>query len=346
MTEQAEGLLGSSGRIPEDDRYLHNQRLGLLQNLNGVDKRFLYYLFNSQSVRQQIRGSCSGVKVRHTSPSRIYEVRVDLPDLTTQRKIMSVLSTYDDMIENNSRRIKILEEMAQTVYREWFVKFRFPGYKKVKVVDSPLGKIPEGWEVSSFTDVCDVLSGGTPKTSTPEYWGGDIPFFAPKDAPDQFYVVKTEKAITKKGLMKCNSALYPKETVFITARGTVGKVVFAGGEMAMNQSCYALVGKKGISQLFLFFHTLQSVNQLRKCTGGATFQTIIVDTFRRLMTLSPPSTLVEAFTQMARPALNLMLTLTLKNEILRQTRDLLLPRLISGDLDVSDLDIVIPEADP
>ncbi|MFH2041310.1 MAG: restriction endonuclease subunit S, partial [Acidobacteriota bacterium] len=147
MTEQAEGLLGSAALVPKNDIYLHNQRLGLIQDLNGVEKRFLYYLFNSKLVRQQIRASCSGVKVRHTSPSRIYEVKVDIPPLPTQRKIAAILSAYDDLIETNLRRIKILEEMSQNLYREWFVKFHFPGYQNARFTDSPLGRIPTGWEV-------------------------------------------------------------------------------------------------------------------------------------------------------------------------------------------------------
>ena len=256
-----------------------------------------------------------------------------------QRKIVSILSAYDDLIENNLRRIKILEEMAQTLYREWFVKFRFPGHEKVRMVDSPLGKIPEGWEAVPFTDIADVLSGGTPKTKIEEYWGGSIPFFAPKDAPDSFYVTNTEKSITEIGLTKCNSRLYQKDTVFITARGTVGKVVMPSMGMAMNQSCYALRGKDGISQQFIFLATKQQVDYLKKNTGGATFDTIVVDTFKRMVVVRPSAVLIDHFSRVVRPLMELVLNTVNKNTNLRQTRDHLLPRLISGGLDVSELDI-------
>jgi type I restriction enzyme, S subunit len=343
MTEQAEGLLGSSAIVPEGGRYLHNQRLGLIQNFKDVDKRFLYYLFNSQPVRQQIRASCSGVKVRHTSPSRIYEVKVDIPPLPTQRKIAAILSTYDDLIKNNLRRIKILEEMAQNLYREWFVKFRFPGHQRARFTDSVLGQIPEGWEVVPFTEIADVLSGGTPKTTVQEYWGGSIPFFTPKDAPESFYVTNTEKVVTELGLKKCNSRLYPKNTVFITARGTVGKVVMPSMNMAMNQSCYALCGKQGISQPYLFLATREHVDYLKKNTGGATFDTIIVDTFKKMPVAKPGNEVIGRFSQLIQPKLELILNMLKKNNSLRRTRDLLLPRLISGEVDVSSLDVTIPE---
>jgi type I restriction enzyme S subunit len=139
MTEQAEGLLGSSAVIPRSGLYLHNQRLGLVQirDKSKTDMRFLYYLFNSKPVRQQIRGSASGTKIRHTAPSRIAEVKVRVPRLPVQRRIAGILSAYDDLIENNQRRIRILEEMARALYREWFVHFRFPGHGTVPLSPWP-----------------------------------------------------------------------------------------------------------------------------------------------------------------------------------------------------------------
>jgi type I restriction enzyme S subunit len=209
------------------------------------------------------------------------------------------------------------------------------------MVDSELGQIPQGWEVKAFTDIVDVLSGGTPKTSVPEYWNGDIPFFAPKDAPSGFYVLDTEKSITDLGLSNCSSQLYEPETVFITARGTVGKVKLNAVPMAMNQSCYALRGKGSLSQAFVFFLTLHSADYLRQNTGGATFDTIIVDTFKRYRISNPPLALTSTFTETVDPLLKAINGFTSKNQNLRKTRDLLLPRLISGRLDVEELDIAV-----
>jgi len=234
--------------------------------------------------------------------------------------------------------------MAQAIYREWFVHFRFPGYKKLKLVNSPLGPIPIGWPVVSFTEIADVLSGGTPRTTEPSYWNGTVPFFTPKDAPGDAYVITTKKQITEEGLDRCNSRLYPGGTVFITARGTVGKVVLAGSDMAMNQSCYALRGRDGIGQTFLFLATRGMADALRGRSHGAVFDTIIIDTFRLTQVVKPPLTLVRSFEESVEPVFSLILNLQRRNEKLRQTRDFLLPKLNSGEVDVSDLDINVGDA--
>ena len=241
MTEQGPGLLGSSAIVPEGNRYLHNQRLGLIRGLDEsvLNKRFLYHLFNTRGVRGQISGSASGTKVRHTAPERIYRVRVRIPHIECQTRIADILSAYDDLIENNRRRMALLEEAARQFYREWFVRLRFPGHEHSRITSG----VPEGWEKTTAHAAMDVLSGGTPKTTVPDYWDGEIPFYTPKDAVDSSYVLAAERSITELGLKNCNSRLYAPDTVFISARGTVGKLNLASRSMAMSQSCYALLGK-------------------------------------------------------------------------------------------------------
>lgn len=157
--KQTAPILGSAAFIPESNIFLHNQRLGKIINLDEskANINLLFYLFNYDPVRGQIKGSATGSTVRHTSPERIYEVKVNLPPLLIQNKIVAILSAYDRLIENNTRRIKILEEMARSLYREWFVNFRFPGYEQVKMVDSELGLIPEGWEVKKLKDTVELV---------------------------------------------------------------------------------------------------------------------------------------------------------------------------------------------
>ena len=229
--------------------------------------------------------------------------------------------------------------MAQALYREWFVHFRFPGHETVEMVESPMGIAPAGWEVKSFTDAVDVLSGGTPKTSMPEYWGGSIPWFTPRDVQPAFFTISTERQITELGLSKCNSKLYPAETVFITARGTVGKCVLAGVSMAMSQTSYALRGKDGIPQYFVFLLTLDLANALRQSATGAVFDTIVVDTFKKQIIVQPPREILERFATMVTSMFAAIKNLQHKNTNLRRTRDLLLPKLIGGEVDVDTLDI-------
>jgi type I restriction enzyme, S subunit len=188
--------------------------------------------------------------------------------------------------------------------------------------------------VKPFTEIADVLSGGTPKTDVAEYWDGEIPFFTPRDVPDCFYVQETDKHTNELGLSKCASELYPPDTVFITARGTVGKAALPSVQMAMNQSCYALRGKPGIPQRFLFLMTLQQVDYLKTNTGGATFDTIVVDTFRRMVVVKPAHEIIAHFAKKTDAIFEQVKTLQRQIQNLRRTRDLLLPRLLSGQVDL------------
>lgn len=176
MTEQAEGLLGSTALAPVSGLFLHNQRLGLIRvnDPRRTDKRFVYYLFNSPAVRQQIRASASGTKVRHTSPSRIGEVAVFLPPFAEQVRIADILSAYEDLIQNNTRRIAILEEMARL--EEWFVHFRAPGCESLPMVDSAIGPVPQRWEVTRLKELASIVMGQSPKSNFYNNKGEGLPF--------------------------------------------------------------------------------------------------------------------------------------------------------------------------
>lgn len=315
---------------------------GMVIDEERADWRYVFYslLLNRGDLTVQAQGAAQ----QNLNQDLIRQFSILLPVLPTQRRIAGILSAYDELIENNQRRIRILEDMARSLYSEWFVHFRYPGHESVPFTDSPLGPIPQGWEVKAFTEIAEVLSGGTPKTDVADYWNGEFPFFTPRDAPDSFYVQDTDKHITELGLSKCASQLYPPDTVFITARGTVGKVALPSVPMAMNQSCYALRGKTGISQRFLFLMTLQQVEYLKTNTGGATFDTIVVDTFRRMQVIRPSLDLITQFTSRIDAVFEQVNTLQRQTANLRRTRDLLLPRLLSGQIDIKSTETLIEEA--
>jgi type I restriction enzyme S subunit len=334
-----EAPVGCVAIVPPGLNPCLGQRTLLIRPDRGkVDGLFLNYYLNGPHVQGLVHAKTNGATVPHLNMKDVRSLPIQvLPPLPIQRRIAGILSAYDDLIENSQRRIKILEEMARRLYREWFVHFRFPGHEDCLLVESPLGEIPEGWEVKAFTEIADVLSGGTPKTDVPQYWNGEIPFFTPRDAPDCFYLQDTDKHVSDIGLSKCASALYPPDTVFITARGTVGKVALPAVNMAMNQSCYALRGKTGIPQRFLFLMTLQQVDYLKTNTGGATFDTIVMDTFRRMEVVSPSQAIASQFSELIDPVFEQVNTLQRQIQNLRRTRDLLLPRLLSGQIDVEAL---------
>lgn len=188
---------------------------------------------------------------------------------------------------------------------------------------------------SGFTNLIQILGGGTPKTDESTYWNGSIPFFTPKDVGSPYTLI-TEKNITEDGLSHCNSLLYPVNTVFVTARGTVGKVGLAGVPMAMNQSCYALVGKN-IPQLLVYFYTLKAVERLRHKASGAVFDAITTKDFQteHIFELSEADT--NSFIKIAEPMYKSILNNSVENQRLVTLRDYLLPKLVSGEIDVSDI---------
>lgn len=287
---------------------------------------FLFYYFLHKGRTGYLAQFFTGATIKHLPREKLALVEVPIPPREIQAGIASILCAYDDLIENNRRRIQLLEESARLLYKEWFVRLRFPGHEHVKVVDG----VPDGWEKKTAWDVMEVLSGGTPKTKVPEYWDGSIPFFTPKDATYYAYSYETEKTISEEGLRNCNSRLYPKDTVFITARGTVGKINLAQTAMAMNQSCYALVSKEPLNQHFLYYALVEGVEQFRSRAVGAVFDAIIRDTFKLIPFLVPTDALIKAFKDHATPILKQIDILSSQNRNLVQARDLLLPRLMNG----------------
>ena len=188
-----------------------------------------------------------------------------------------------------------------------------------------------------FTEIIQILGGGTPKTSESSYWNGNIPFFTPKDIGTP-YTFTTEKTITQKGLAHCNSRLYPPNTVFVTARGTVGKVGMPGVSMAMNQSCYALVGKN-LHQLLVYFYTLKTVDRLRHKASGAVFDAITTKDFETESVFKLSDMDIETFLRIAEPIYQTILSNVIENQRLSALRDTLLPKLMSGEIDVSAIQL-------
>ena len=210
MTEQAAGLLGSTAIVPEDNRYLHNQRIGLISCNEYLNKDFAYYLFMTQTIRQQISRSASGTKVKHTSPEKIYEVQVYIPKIQTQRNIAKILTTLDQKIQTNNQINQELEAMAKTLYDYWFVQFDFPDqngkpYKSSggKMVYNPELKreIPEGWGVGNFFDVAEVQYGypfsteffnstgeGVPVIRIRDILGNDITNYSTEEVEDKYKI--------------------------------------------------------------------------------------------------------------------------------------------------------------
>ena len=307
------------------------QRVTRIRGINDKARtNFLRYVLSTPDFLAHIDRITTGANIPHISGKDIASFTFQLPDLDVQDRIVDFIAAYDDLIENNQRRIALLEESARLLYREWFLNLRFPGHDS----GSAKSELLSGWVSGYASDFIQVQSGGTPNTKNDRFWNGDIPFFTPKDCSGTVYVLATEKMLSEDGLASCNSRLFPKETIFITARGTVGKLALAQRPMAMNQSCYALVPKDDMNNLFLFLALEERIAHLRAMASGGVFDAIVVDTFKKLPFSSPPKTLTDDFGASVRPIFDQIENLLKQNSGLIDARSSLLPKLMSGEIQV------------
>lgn len=276
-----------------------------------ADPLFVYYLLKYN--KDAIEAMGSGTTFKEVSGKTMRAVKVRIPlDVSYQKRIAAVLDSLDTKIENNERINDNLQQQAAALFSSLYDR--------------------SNTEVR-FTDLIQILGGGTPKTGENTYWNGNIAFFTPKDVGTPYTLI-TEKTISKEGLSHCNSRLYPVNTVFVTARGTVGKVGMSGVPMAMNQSCYALVGKE-THQLLVYFYTLKAVDRLKHKASGAVFDAITTRDFEseQIMKLSDDD--ATAFLRVAEPMFQEVLNNNIEILRLSTLRDSLLPKLMSGEIDVS-----------
>lgn len=329
----SEAPFGQNYYWDSDEKIVLSQRLFDVRLNDEVCHKYVYYFMTSHRYQKDLEGRATGTTVTGLRQPELLKSTILLPPLSAQRSISSILSSLDRKIELNNKINADLEEMAQAIFKNWFVDFE--PFKDGKFVDSELGMIPEGWKVGRLTDVIKLMPGGTPKTSEPLYWdNGTIPFFSPKDV-NGVYCFTTEKHITETGLNKCSSNLYPKDTIFITCRGTVGKVCLAACDMAMNQSNYAIKAIDGYSQYYVFFLVKSVVERLIKKSNGAVFSAITSKDFDEEI-LIPSQKAVEDFANVIDGFFRRIFTIGTESSRLSLLRDTLLPRLMSGELEVPE----------
>ena len=317
MTEQGEGLLGSAAIVPNSDRYLHNQRLGLVEKLEGLDPLFTYYLLNTSSVRRQISNSANGTKVRHTSPDKIYQVRVSVPVLEEQVKIGQSLNHYDSLIGDNIKRINLLKELAKKLYQ-----FHF---------DCPEST---DWELSPLKDFGKVITGKTPsKAKAENYSPNGMMFIKTPDMHDQLFILNANEKISTEGELTQISKTLPVGTICISCIGTIGVVSLTTAPSQTNQQINAIVLSDEDYREYLFFRLEDSKKTLENLgSNGATMSNVNKSKLENLKISNPPQHLVRDYHLKAEPIFRLIEVLMRKNILLNLARDLLLPRLMSGEI--------------
>ena len=314
------GTLGQIAYIPENSKYegyLCSQRqFRITFDTSKVYVPYIVFYFHTREGQHKILSFASqvGVPALAQPLKNFRKIRLCLPDLGTQKRIAKVIESLNDKIDHNNRINDNLMQQAMAIFNDRY--------------DSADEQCP-------FTSLIHVLGGGTPKTGNPEFWNGDIPFFTPKDVGSP-YTFQTEKTITPTGLEHCNSRLYPKNTSFVTARGTVGKVSLAGKPMAMNQSCYALASDS-IDPILVYFYTLRAVDSLKHKASGAVFDAIVTRDFETETISVIPESESKVILALIAPMLESIHINAEESIRLAALRDTLLPRLMSGEIDVSSI---------
>ena len=328
-----------------DEKIILSQRLYALRVNDNFDNKYLKYYIQSEMGQKEIIKNNSGSTVFGISAKTFDNIIVYHPIKDIQEKIGNLLYTIDKKIALNKQINARLEEMAKTLYDYWFVQFDFPDangkpYKSSggeMVFDETLKReIPKGWKSGNILNIANLLGGGTPSKSSPEYWNGNIPFFTPTDCDNSIFILDTADKITDAGLYNSSTRLFKKHSIFITARGSVGRSSINAVPMTMNQSCYAFQAKENVSYTFLFFLIRELIMILEVKATGSVFNSIVSSDIETTDLVIPDEDLIMKFGSFCEPLFNQIETNLKQNHHLTQLRDFLLPMLMNGQVSVAE----------
>lgn len=301
-----------------------------VQDFKGNYPKFIYYFL--KSFLKGIQSDKAAVPGLNRNDLHARSARVTRNSVS-QMRIASILSAYDDLIENNRRRIKLLEESARLLYQEWFINFRFPGHEKTMFSNG----LPEGWKRLTISDVADTVGGGTPSTNVHQYWeDGNVVWFVPKDLTNNRSIVllDSERKITALGLSKSSAKMLPPETILMSSRASIGYFGIYEGACCTNQGFISCIPKLDYVRMYLLHNLMQRVNEIIGLAGGTTYKEINKTTFRAMSVILPEDKLLKTFDELAYTCLKQCRILMKQNQKLAEARDLLLPRLMSGEIEV------------
>lgn len=348
---------------PQDLPCLLVQRVARLRARSTLNQRYLKYVIGSAAFSNHVLAVQTGTAVPHISGDQIRSFSFSLPSLRTQEGAATVLGALDDKIDLNRRLNETLEATARALFKSWFVGFdpvrakadgRPPTGMDAETAvlfpdvcdGSNLGDIPRGWKRVPLLEIAELISGGTPKTSVSEYWGGSIKWASAKDVSQcgTFFLLETERTITEAGVQNSSTKLLPADCVVVVARGaTCGRFAVLAEPMAMNQTCYALRAKAPEARWFLRLHAEGLFQRLVAQAHGSVFDTITTSTFELAHVVVPPPPVLSAFEALVAPLAERIRTGQRESATLAALRDALLPKLLSGELRVSDAEKAVEQ---
>ena len=331
------GTVGNAGyynsNVPYENVRINSGMVILRANVEIVDARFLYQILKSEYYRPYFKQYCTGSAQPQLPIKNFSQIYLNVPDIKTQHRIADIVSAYDDLIKNNQRQIKLLEEAAQRLYKEWFVDLRFPGHENTKIVDG----VPEGWRVASIADICDTVGGGTPSTKIQSYYEkGDILWVTPTDITRNFSLalLDTEKKITPEGLKNSSANMLPAETILMTSRASVGFFGMCKYEVCTNQGFISCIPKRENLQMYLLFNLKSRIEEIRQKAGGSTYLEISKTVFRELKIILPKDEVLAEYQKNVHDIFDEIYCRTEMIKSLVDMRNRLLPKLMSGKVEV------------
>ncbi|MBH8605829.1 restriction endonuclease subunit S [Thermoactinomyces sp. CICC 10522] len=300
-----------------------------------IDSEYLSYYFGLESFKEYVRRIAVGATMPSLNTKILSNIKVRIPDFVTQKNIVKMLSPFDEKIELNNQINKNLEEMAQAIFKSWFVDFE--PFQNGEFVESELGLIPKRWEVKQIGDVCTVVGGGTPKTKVAEYWeGGDILWATPSDmtSKDSPVIYDTSRKITREGLSNSAAKLVPSGSVIMTSRATIGYSAITMKELCTNQGFINVVCDENISSYYMLFYLKYSKDKIKGLANGSTFLEISRKVFKEIGIVVPPKHILEKFNEIVEPIIQSIYQSEIEIQKLTELRDTLLPKLMSGEIRV------------
>ncbi|MEJ7772059.1 MAG: restriction endonuclease subunit S [Geodermatophilaceae bacterium] len=306
---------------------------------------YLRYFFRSRLAIDYLEGQAVGATMPNLNSGIVTGMPVPILPLPKQELAGSVLRGLDELIENNRRRVGVLEAMARAIYREWFVHFRYPGHEDVPLVDSPLGLVPDGWLLTTCGETLTALGGGTPSKSEPSFWAdGNIPWFTPSDLTRSRTRFSSEPqlSITEAGLARSSARLFPAGSVMMTSRATLGVLTIATTEASTNQGFIVIPPDDRWPPGFIFEWLHDHADELASVATGATFKEITKGAFKRVPFLVAPPGVLASYRAVTEPIDWNIQRLEQQIRCLTAIRDLLLPKLVTGQIDISTLELEAP----
>lgn len=303
--------------------------------IKEVDKEFIYYVLTSANFKRNITNEATGTTIKNVSLKQMREYKFNIPcNISDQRRIASILSSLDRKIELNNKINADLEEMAKAIFKNWFVDFE--PFKDGKFVDSELGMIPEGWKVGTLGDFCKCLLGGTPSRSKEEYWNGDVNWINSGEI-NKFRILEASEKITELGLSKSATKLLPKKTTVLAITGaTLGQVSLLEIDTCANQSVIGVLENTEIPYEYIYPFIKDRIEMLIQHQTGGAQQHINKDNVESLIFLLPAKNVLENYISLVGPMYKRIESQCFENLYLSTLRDTLLPRLMSGELEVPE----------